>query len=138
KEGTEYAVVITNKITEPGGKPIVQATLGRLLSLNNALLVGTTPTVAGLKLSDAQQLEPLRQLLKPILDDLATAKGITRDRVTMAYTIRTQSGIKSTASLLAALPYSLPTSGPVNTIAPVATPVTHCSPATNGPQCNPN
>ncbi len=118
KEGTEYAVVLTNKITEPGGKPTVQATLGRLLALTNPLLVGTTPTVAGLKLSDAQQLEPLRQLLKPILDDLQTTKGITRDRVTMAYTIRTQSGIKSTASLLASLPYSLPTS----TVSPLATP----------------
>lgn len=117
-EGSEYVVVLTDGITEPGGKKTAQATLGRLLALNNPLLVGTTPTVAGLTLSNAQQLEPLRLLLKSVLDDLAATKNITRAHVTMAYTIRTQSGIKSTATLLAALPYGAPNA----TLQPLATP----------------
>ena len=117
-EGSEYAVILTDGISEPGGKRTAQATLGRLLALNNALLVGTTPTVAGLALSDAKQLEPLRLALKPALDDLAATKGISRAHVTLAYTIRTQSGIKSTAGLLSALPYGTP----LSTLQPLATP----------------
>ena len=91
KEATEYAVVITDGVKDAGGKPIIQATLGRLLALNNPLLIGSTPTVAGLKLADAQQLEPLRLALKPVLDDLAATKKITRSHVLLAYTVRTQS-----------------------------------------------
>ena len=122
-EGSEYAVVLTDGITEPGGKRTAQATLGRLLALSNPLLVGTTPTIAGLALSDAQQLEPLRQALKPVLDDLAATKNITRPHVTMAYTIRTQSGIKTTAGLLSSLPYGTP----LSTLSPLATPAVSCN-----------
>jgi hypothetical protein len=61
-----------------------------------------------------------------VLDDLAATKGITRDHVTMAYTVRTQSGIKTTATLLAALPYSTPSTGPTSTIVPLATPTVYC------------
>ena len=122
-EGSEYAVVLTDGISEPGGKKTAQATLGRLLALSSPLLVGTTPTVAGLALSDAKQLEPLRLALSSVLDDLAATKNITRAHVTMAYTIRTQSGIKSTASLLAALPYGTP----LSTLQPVAAETVSCS-----------
>jgi hypothetical protein len=117
-EGTEYAVFLTDGITQPGGAPTVQATLGRLLALNNALFSGGRPTVAGLSAAQAAQLEPLRLAMKPALDDLAATKNVTRAHVTMAYTFRTQGSIKTTAGQLAGLPYGAPNS----TLQPLATP----------------
>lgn len=143
KEGTEYAVVTTDGITEPGGAKTVQATLGRLLALNNSLLAGGQATVAGLDPAQAAQLEPMRLALGPVLDDLAATKGITRDHVTMAYTFRTQGTVdaahsidnsyQTTAGLLAALPYGTPSSA----ASPLATPNLYCNPGLIGahPAC---
>ena len=143
KEGTEYAVVITDKVTQPGGTPIVQATLGRLLALNNPLIVNGVPTVAGLDVLSAGVAEPLRQALKPVLDDVAATKGITREHVVMAYTFRTQGTVdtahgidnsyQTTAANLAALPYGAPAA----TAAPAGgtTPTVYCAAPTIFPGC---
>ncbi|MCA1825728.1 MAG: hypothetical protein LC689_02165 [Myxococcales bacterium] len=152
KQGTEYAVVITDKVTEPGGTPIVQATLGRLLALNNPLISNGVPTVAGLDAPTATFAEQLRQALKPVLDDVAASKGITREHVVMAYTFRTQGTVdaahgidnsyQTTAANLAALPYNpafpATTALPYGGAGGAPPPTLWCNPgipATSNPAC---
>jgi hypothetical protein len=107
KEGTQYAVVVTNKVLDVTGKPLVRSAFTNLLFFQNPLAdLGTGKSLVA-SLSDAQAvgIEKARStLLPPLLARIQADKGITKDQVVIAYTVKTQT-ITGTALKLAAAPY---------------------------------
>src|SRR5207253_8756899 len=109
--GATYVVLITDNVKDLNGDPLVRSTLGQILLLDPAISLssGGKSTVSGVSDAQAFGLDIMRGAINGAVQTLAAEKAITRDHVVMAYTFKTQSGIKSTAALLAALPYSNPT-----------------------------
>ena len=107
KERTQYAVVVTTRVQDVTGKPLVRSAFTNLLFFQNPLAdLGTGKSLVA-SLSDAQAvgLEKARSALLPgLLAKLQADKGIGRDEVAIAYTVKTQS-ITDTALKLAAAPY---------------------------------
>ena len=107
KEGTEYAVILTDGIKDVNGQGLSRSTLGKLLLFQNQLSVGGKSAVPGVDDATAGALEQMRQVLAlPVGTLVATpGSGITKDNVVMAYTFRTQT-FSNTAVNLAAAPYN--------------------------------
>ena len=104
KEGTQYAVIITNKVKDLNGQGLGRSTLGKLLLFQNALSVNGKSAVPGLDDGTAGGLEQMRQVLKlPIGTLVATNPAITKDNVVMAYTFRTQTFSTVAVQLAAAI-----------------------------------
>src|SRR5207237_7742219 len=111
KEGTTYVVLITDKVKDLNGDPLARSTLGKILLLDPSVSVasGGTSTIAGVSDAQAVGIDQMRVAINGAAQVLAGEKSITRDHIVMAYTFKTQSGMKSTAANLAALPYANPT-----------------------------
>jgi hypothetical protein len=107
-----YAVIVTNRVRDAGGNPIVRSTLGKILwgftsplydaGTNTSLIPGVAP-------ADAAGLQALRDGLNPLLAALPALAGdatLTRDTIVMAYTVTTQT-VTATSSQLSAAPYAI-------------------------------
>jgi hypothetical protein len=115
EEKTEYAVIVTKKVTDPAGIPLSNTTLGQMLLFTHPLCTpspacATAPTTAtseipGVSGAQAALLEGMRLRLKPVVSQLATDHGIAKADIVMPYTFRTQS-ITSDALQLGAGPYA--------------------------------
>ena len=108
KEATEYAVVITNGVKDINQKPLVSSTLGKLLLFTNPLVDASGHSqVPGVPDAQAAALEPMHRAISGVVQQLSadTSGTITKDKVVMAYTFKTQS-ITGIALQLGALPYA--------------------------------
>ncbi|WP_201328813.1 hypothetical protein [Thermotomaculum hydrothermale] len=86
----KYVVVVTKGVKDSNGKSIEPDKVFYLLERENALVdANGHSTTALLDDATAQQLEYLRQAMKPIFDFL-TQVGITRDDIAIAFTFTTQ------------------------------------------------
>ncbi len=134
EERTEYAVIVTNKVTDPEGNPLSNTTLGQMLLFTHPLCTpspacasapGTAESqIPGVSGPQASLLESMRLRLQPVVSQVATDHGIAKADIVMPYTFRTQS-ITGDAIQLGAGPYALnPLTGqpafpdaPVNSVA---------------------
>lgn len=109
KEGTEYAVVITDGVTDLNGQKLTRGTLSKIVLNSNPVSVGGKSQISGVTDAQSVGLEQMRQLLLGVvLPTLKAEKSaITPDHVAFAYTFRTQTFL-SAATQLAALPYPAP------------------------------
>ncbi len=120
KEATEYAVVITDGVKDTNQAGLSRSTISQILLLAHSLVDSAGHSqLAGVSDPQAQTLERIRALLKPVLAQVKTDKNIDLPHVSIAYTFRTQT-ITGKAAItdstkpigllqLAALPYSNPT-----------------------------
>lgn len=116
EERTEYAVIVTNKVTDPEGNPLSNTTLGQMLLFTHPLCTpspacAAAPTTAvselvGVSGPLASLLESMRLRLQPVVSQVATDHGIAKADIVMPYTFRTQS-ITGDALQLGAGPYAL-------------------------------
>ena len=104
KEGTEYAVLVTDGVLDTTGKPLQRSTLSRILLFDNPLvdangksqLTGQPDAVAG-------GLEKIRQGVAAAAAALAKEKpALTKDHVVLGYTFRTQTITQASLQLAAA------------------------------------
>jgi hypothetical protein len=114
EEKTEYAVIVTKKVTDPSGIPLSNTTLGQMLLFTHPLCApagcATSPSTAtseipGVSGPQASLLESMRLRLQPVVSQLATDHGIAKADIVMPYTFRTQS-ITGDALQLGAAPYA--------------------------------
>lgn len=115
EEKTEYAVIVTNKVTDPEGNPLSNTTLGQMLLFTHPLCTpspacAATPSTAtsaipGVSGAQASLLESMRLRLQPVVSQIATDHGIAKADIVMPYTFRTQS-ITADALQLGAGPYA--------------------------------
>jgi len=108
KEGTQYAVLVTSRVKDVAGNPLVRNNFTKLLFFQNPLadLATEKSNVSALTDAQAVSLEKLRSQLLPLLLARASAdKGVTPEEVVMAFSVKTQS-ITGTALELAAAPYA--------------------------------
>jgi hypothetical protein len=104
KEGTEYAVLITDGVMTPGGSPtaLQRSTLSSILLFDSPLADANGKSLlAGQPDATAAGLEKMRQGVAAAI----AAQGIDKSHVVLGYTFRTQT-MKNTAVQLAAAPYS--------------------------------
>ncbi len=122
KDNTDYAVVMTTEIKDKAGNSIGPGTVAKVIRFKNPIVVGGHSALIGIDDGTAAQLEKMRLQLAPVLDTLA-ADGVDDAHLAMAYTFHTQT-ILSTATMLGALPYTLPDAtalpGPVTALTPAA------------------
>jgi hypothetical protein len=122
EEGTTYAVVITDRIRDAQGLPLSKTTLGRIVLFSNPLCTpspacasspqGSRSELPGLSPADAAGLEAMRLALPPVVAAVEADHGLTRDRIAMVYTFRTQS-ISLPLAMLVSAPYALDATAPV-------------------------
>ena len=116
EERTEYAVIVTNRVTDPAGIPLSNTTLGQMLLFTHPLCT-PSPTCAGspstavsaipgVSGAQASLLESMRLRLQPVVSQLASDHGVAKADIVMPYTFRTQS-ITGDALQLGAGPYAL-------------------------------
>ena len=118
EEKTEYAVLITKKVTDPSGIPLSNTTLGQMLLFTHPLCTpagcAASPSTAvseipGVSGAQAAGLEDMRLRLQPAVAQLATDHNVAKADIAMPYNFRTQS-ITFDALQLGAGPYAkLPT-----------------------------
>ena len=112
KEGTEYAVIVTNGVAAvdttatPPLAPLQPSTLARILLFQNPLVDASGKSqLPGESDATAAGLELMRQGVAAAAAALAAEKPtLTSDKIALAYTFRTQT-ITQTALELAAAPY---------------------------------
>lgn len=109
KGATTYLVVVTNSLQSTTGKPAAPSKVFSLMKsavpLVNASGVSQVPGVSD---ASAAALEGLRQTIKPALD-VANASGITKDKVAVAWSFKTQTigkVLKAIQAASAADPYA--------------------------------
>ncbi len=108
KEGTEYAVLITEGVTDTTSKPLQRSTLSRILLFDNPLVDANGKSqVAGQPDGTAGGLEKIRQGVGAAAAALQAEKGTVKAQIVLGYTFRTQS-ITQTSLQLAAAPYQTP------------------------------
>jgi hypothetical protein len=140
KEGTEYAVLVTDGVldasgvpTASPGKPLQRSTLSRILLFDNALVDATGKSqLTGQPDATAAGLEKIRQGVGAAAKALAAEKpALTKDHIVLGYTFRTQS-ITQTSLQLAAAPYQTPAAFvPTSSGVPVTAAFTGVVPLTN-------
>ncbi len=115
KEGTEYAVLVTDGVlaapTTPTGSPtpLQRSTLSNILLFDSPLADGNGKSLlAGQPDATAAGLEKIRLGAAAAAAALQAEKGIAKSHVVLGYTFRTQT-ITATALELAAAPYASPT-----------------------------
>ncbi len=123
KEGTEYAVVITDGVKDAATtKPIIRSTFGNIIAGTTSPLVsGGQSQIQGVSADQAAGIQAMRTLLGGVFAGLPA--GVTKANVKMAYTFKTQSitGRLATTAFggkgdpgavqLAAFPYDPTTAG---------------------------
>ena len=98
-EKTQYAAYLSTSMKARNGKSIIAGPAFALVRSENALVDATgESTIGGVPSAEAAQLEPLRLGLKPMFDGLA-AGGLTRAKLALAWTFRTQSEITTLTQL---------------------------------------
>ena len=106
KENTSYAIVIGDGVKDKTGNSLAAGTVSSILQITQPLVSTTgVSLLSGVDNNTAGALEVMRLQLVPVLT-AASAKGITKGHVAMAYTFKTQS-ILGTATQLGALPYTM-------------------------------
>lgn len=112
KEGTEYAVLLTDGVqaapsaASPQPTPLQGSTLSRLLLFQNPLVDANGKSqVPGQTDAAAAGLEKIRQGVGAAAAALQAEKGIAESHVVLGYTFRTQT-ITQTSLKLAAAPYA--------------------------------
>lgn len=114
QQKTSYAVVITSRVRDAAGAPLVRSTVSRiLLEVAGALHddqkpAGQRSLLAGIDDATALALQTMRAELAPVL--AALPAGTTPGQVAAAYTFRTQTVIDGAAGILAA--FADPASAP--------------------------
>ena len=112
KDNTDYAVLISDGVTDKTGKPIARSTVARILQFTNPISVGGKSQLIGIDDGTAAALEAMRLKIARVV----AASGFTTDHVAIAYTFHTQT-ILATATRLGALPYTkAATSGNTGTV----------------------
>jgi dienelactone hydrolase len=133
-EATDYAVFITTSVKDMLTRPLQKSTVAKIL-LDPDFDPVATSTVNGVSLlsgisnETATALRKMREQLVPVTAQLTTDTGKTAADVALAYTFRTQGGIKSTALGIVTLPYATPLG-----VSPDADAVTTLTPATAAAQ----
>jgi pimeloyl-ACP methyl ester carboxylesterase len=104
---TPYLVVVTDRVTDVAGHPLVRGTLADLLlTVSTPLFDGTHSSVPGVSDADAAALQALRDKLRTdLLPNIVGDTGGT-EHVVMAYTVHTQDVTTDTASM-PAVPYTV-------------------------------
>lgn len=115
EETTEYAVIVTSRVTDPSGIPLSNTTLGQMLLFTHPLCTPSPGCVAspstatselpGVSGPLASLLESMRLRLQPVVSQLATDHGIAKADIVMPYTFRTQT-ITAPAVQLGVGPYA--------------------------------
>jgi pimeloyl-ACP methyl ester carboxylesterase len=105
-ERTQYGVYITTNVTDATGKRVIPSSAFALLRSANPLFDGSKSTVDLISDAQAQQLEPLRAALKPLIDGVASNIG-GRSNLALAWAFTTQSEVSSLKQVQA-LPQRLP------------------------------
>jgi hypothetical protein len=85
-----YAVLLTSTIHDTAGQPLEPPPVMVLLRGANPLFDGTHSTVNVLTDAQAQQLEPLRLALQPLIG-VIMQKGLPREAIVLLWTFTTQS-----------------------------------------------
>ncbi len=111
KEATEYAVLVTDGVSalDPSAQsslsPLQPATLGKMLLFTHPFVDASGKSLlAGQGDATAAGLEGMRQGVNAAAAALQAEKGITGDKIAMAYTFRTQT-ITTPALQIVAAPY---------------------------------
>lgn len=111
-EATTYVVLVTRRVKDLFGDPLVRSTLGKILLLDPSISIASNgkSKISGVSDAQATALDRMRQAIGLAVGALLAEKGpaLSRDDLVMAYTFRTQ-GITGAAVQLAALPYANPT-----------------------------
>jgi hypothetical protein len=88
-ERSRYGAFITTDLKESGGKNVFPDAAFALVRLEHSLVASGKSTVSELTDAQAQQLEPLRAGLKPLIDGLV-AQGIPRTKLALAWAFTTE------------------------------------------------
>ena len=109
KEGTEYAVLVTDGVLDTTAKPLQRSTLSRILLFDNPLVDANGKSqLSGQPDAVAAGLEKIRQGVGAAATALAVEKpALTKDHIVLGYTFRTQT-ITQTSLQLAAAPAQSP------------------------------
>jgi dienelactone hydrolase len=114
-----YAAVLTTAIKDANGQNLLQSPTTLLLTQSSSLLTADGKSaVPALSLAQAQQLEPLRQALAPLVSQLA-ALGIKPGSIAALTAYRTQSVLKPLQQLTAgmtALAPAIPSTATLGTV----------------------
>ncbi len=94
----QYAVVVTNGVSDTTGQALIPAVAVWLADGPDPLFDGTHSTVSVLSDAEAQQLEALRVAQQPLVQELA-AQGIARQAIAGLWTFTTQSITRPNAAL---------------------------------------
>lgn len=86
---TKYIVVVTTQVKSTDGTPIEAADLFRVVRSTTPVSSQTESALSVLNDTQRATLEGIRQQFAPIFDGL-TAKGITRDKIAIAWPFTTQ------------------------------------------------
>lgn len=92
-ERTTYGAFVTTNVTDTTGKRVIPATTFALLRSANPLFDGTKSTIDLISDAQAQQLEPARAALKPLIDAVATQLPGGRSDIALAWAFTTQSEV---------------------------------------------
>jgi len=106
-ERTTYGAFVTTNVTDTTGKRVIPATTFALLRSANPLFDGTKSTIDLISDAQAQQLEPARAALKPLIDAVATQLPGGRSDIALAWAFTTQSEV-SGLRRLRGVPQALP------------------------------
>ncbi|HEX7622109.1 MAG TPA: hypothetical protein VF400_00960, partial [Anaeromyxobacteraceae bacterium] len=130
KEGTEYAVLVTDGVKDTSAAALKASSLSKVLLFENPLadLATGKGLLPGQTDAQAVGLEQIRLGVRAASAALLAEKGIAKSHVVLGYTFRTQK-ITDTALKLAAAPYQSPAAFVPGTPAPVTPPVLVTLPA---------
>jgi hypothetical protein len=102
---SDHAVVVTNRVKDASGNPLVKPTVAKiLLDFTVPLAIGGVSQIPGVSGATATALETMRTQLEPVW--AALPAGTSKADVVTAYTFRTQSTVNTSLSLAAA-PYGI-------------------------------
>jgi hypothetical protein len=118
-EGTTYVVVVTDRVKDLNGDPLVRSTLGKIVLLDPSIGVFANgkSQVSGVTDRQAAGIDQMRQAVNLAAASLLAEKdasGLQRSDIVMAYSFRTQT-MKEVATALAALPYQNPSAALTDT-----------------------
>jgi pimeloyl-ACP methyl ester carboxylesterase len=121
KGATNYLVVVTNDLQSATGKPAAASKVFTLMKSPVPLVdAAGVSQIPGVPDASAVALEGLRQTVKPALD-VALAHGITKDKVAVAWSFKTQTIGKVLKAIQAASATDPYASSPTNLDAATAT-----------------
>jgi hypothetical protein len=111
-ESTSYAVVVTNRVKDMLGRPLVRPTVGKIVLDFSKILKadGVSSDIPGVGNATAKALHAMQLELAPIWAPGGLPTGTTKADVVTAYTFKTQSVTTGAAGVLAFAAGAAPTS----------------------------